>query len=733
MTEEPIEPEVRPRCPEGYEWDYELNDCVPIKPTPPPPEPEPDEFVTTWPWPLSVIEEWMYEFWNWVGEAATIAVEPVANWIYNNALWVVDSVTIGIDAVSTNLTAVFTDLGTTLSENWESFITANAQGFVDIGTFIQGALDTLNTTSINDLALLGTDIATGQINLQTEVALMFEDLEVFLNAGFNALETITTKGIEGLFESLTGLAGDLLTGFADAVGPVLGMIWEGLGAVILPIAEGIMTVVGDATTGLRSIIDGLINSVMVEMETSLDEDSPPPRVKAISTSVTTALLDAFKRGIPEKRHSPPTFADLQEKMGTTVATLTGVYVATAGLSMAMDGTHPFKKWGLKSAIMDILHAFSISDAIGPMVQSEVWAGLTTPLRMRMKQKYPYDVPGYGELARMANQGVITADLYNESVSFHGFDTSWATRTRESNQKIPSFGDLSKMKWRGKLNIDEVKDALRFNLMREDFIEAYAELTVPTIGAGDLVTMVVREAFVERSGDEEMPETFVTEMAKIGFTRTQCLYYWRKHWNYPALGNVYDMFHREIEMPVSIEEFLKIADYAPEWREPLKALSWKMPTTINARWLFKWGQIDRDDLADLIHKDGLTEEWVERVTDAIAKNTFLAEINRLRDNAKNDFKKGLILEDQLYADITGLGYSDELAEFHIQDAKEDLVRELKIDAIDNFGDGYIKDIITEDELKLALASYIINPEVLESTLTMLFIRKHRRATLTKVVT
>jgi len=723
---------VEPRCAEGFEWDPDINDCVPIKTPPPPPPPPPEDFIPTWPWPLSVIEEWMYGLWNWVAESAILAVEPIANWINNAHLATAEFLNASFIFLSTGISDGIEGLRTSIGEGWETFIVDNAASFVDLSSFIQGLLDGASTNNISAFTNLGELIAVGDADLTLMISTGFEDLATFIKSGLDVLQGIPEEGILGLFDSLTGLAGDLLVGFADAVGPVLGMIWEGLGGIILPLAEGIMTVVGDATTGLRSIVGGLLNDVLGEMETALGEDSPSAEVKEISTNVTTALLDAFKRGIPTETHSPPTIANLQENMGITVATLTGVYVATSVLSMAMDGAHPFKTLGIKSAIMEILHAFSISDAIGPMVQSEIWAGLTTPLRMRMKQKYPYDVPQSGELARMANQGVITAELYNESVSFHGFDSEWATRTRETNFKVPSFGDLLKMKWREEISLDKLKETLKFNLMREDFIEGYAALVVPTIGVGDLVTMVVREAFVERSGDEEMPLTFVTEMAKIGFTRTQCLYYWRKHWNYPALGNVYDMYHREIPMPTTIENFLKIADYAPEWRQPLLDLSWRLPTKIEARWLFKWGQFTRDELADLFHKDGLSEEWVERVTDAIAKNTFLAEINRLRDNAKNDFKKGLILEPQLYADITGLGYSAELAEFHIQDAKDDMERELKIDAIDNIGDGYVKDIVPEADLELLLAEYIINPDVLKTTLTMLFIRKHRRATLTKVV-
>jgi len=179
------------------------------------------------------------------------------------------------------------------------------------------------------------------------------------------------------------------------------------------------------------------------------------------------------------------------------------------------------------------------------------------------------------------------------------------------------------------------------------------------------------------------------------------------------------------MPVTVPEFLKLADYSPEWRGPLEKLSWSVPGRIDARWMFRWGVIDVTGLRDLLVKGGLDPEYADDVALATARNQFLSEINRLRDNSKADYAKGYILEPQLRADLEALGYPPTWVEFHVMDATADRERALKDDAVAVISDAYLKDELTEDGLLKGLSDYIVSPERVTMELDRLYLKKYKR--------
>ena len=87
-------------------------------------------------------------------------------------------------------------------------------------------------------------------------------------------------------------------------------------------------------------------------------------------------------------------------------------------------------------------------------------------------------------------------------------------------------------------------------------------------------------------------------------------------------------------------------------------------------------------------------------------------------------KGYVTEDQLRVNLEGLGYPPEWIGFHVRDALEDGERELRDDVVDALGDGYMKDLVTEDDLEIGLASVIVRPRVVQMELERLYVRKYK---------
>ncbi|GAH01756.1 unnamed protein product, partial [marine sediment metagenome] len=270
----------------------------------------------------------------------------------------------GLADLGAGIDTYFTDLGTTLSEGWDWLATSIGTGISD----------------------LGVGIATGLEDMGAGIDTFFSDLWTGISDGFEAAAINVQNTVGGLFDSLTGLAGDILAGAGDALGGALEIIWTSITGAAGFIAEGLTGIIGTVSEVISPIMTPLFTTILGEMEIGLSPDSPPAEIQAASEGVSQALITAFRSQIPIDTHSPPSVEDLWGSVALTVAQMTGVYVLTSVISGAMDLVHPLKSLGIKAAAMDILHSFSISKAIEPMISSEIWAGITVPLRMRMKQK-----------------------------------------------------------------------------------------------------------------------------------------------------------------------------------------------------------------------------------------------------------------------------------------------------------------------------------------------------------
>ena len=502
-------------------------------------------------------------------------------------------------------------------------------------------------------------------------------------------------------------------------------LWKALGDAAGDMMEGFVKATKGLADTVEPIITPLLTDAIEEATELLMPDSPKKEVKEVSVKLTKALMEALEKTVPKEGESPPSLETLLVAVAGLITTNVGLYVGTAGVTMGLDAPVLTKELGFRESAFDLIHSFQMPAMIGPTLQAPVWSGVIAPLRMRMNQKFPYLVPGTGELVEMRAQDLISDARYLEAMSFHAVDGEWSMDLLARAQRVPGFGELREMLWRQAKDEDDVREALIKTGMRSDFIDGYIELTTPRIGSGDLITMSIREAFVARPGDEEMVERFVTEMAKWGYDREACLWHWRSHWRLPSLGEVFRMHHREIEMPYTVETFLKWADYSPEWRGPLEKLSWNLPGRIDARWMVRWGEIDVTDLRDLLVKGGLDPEYADDVAMATARNQWLAEINRLRDNEKRDFVKGYKVEEQLRANLEGLGYPPTWVEFHVRDAVADRERELKDAEVDALGDAWLKDMITDEDLEASLATVIVEPEALDAELDRLYIQKFKK--------
>jgi len=682
--------------------------------------------VTNWPWPLDGVQNWFEDLWDWISTAAVNAVSVVSTWIKD-----------GLAGLKRSLDASFSWVGTQLTNarnTLEGAISSALSG-------ITGALDTARVAIVNALSPIvtgvGQTLGSAIAGVGAQLAQVSQGLATTLSTSASWVASQVTSGLSSLRSAVMLEVSRALQGGMDWVTSALRGVSEAMGASLqaffrwlidgaVTLATSLARVVGAVRGAIEVVLTPISRGIVEALTSSVKAGSPDPEILRAASEFADGYLKKMVEAAGSAPKSVPKLDELLPRaIGVVGLNLTAAMITeTAGV--ALDQAHPIKNMGFRDIAMDLVASAQFPAVVGPILGGPVWPSILIPLRYRYNEMFPTSVPGPGELASMAAHRNLAADEYRQVMKFHALDESWSSRLLAQAYRIPVYAELQAMFWRKKVTGDQLQAALRSQGVREDFVEGYVELLSRIPGPDDLIRFAVREALTRPELDAELPEELVASMALQGYAEIYSRYWWRAHWVLVPLGNLYQMFHRGIIDAGTLSAQLKYHDYTPEWRDRLVKLSWRLPGRIDARWMFRWGEIDVTQLRDLLVAEGLDPEWADRVASAYAKNQWLVEINRLRDNLKADFVKGYAVEGQLRAGLAALGYPSAWIDFHVRDAVEDADRRLRDSTVKALGDAYLKDLVTDDQLEARLRSVIVRPEALEAELERLYVLKYAKA-------
>jgi len=495
-------------------------------------------------------------------------------------------------------------------------------------------------------------------------------------------------------------------------------IWRTLGDAAGDLIEGFMGAAEGLADTLEPTITHLMPSMIDEATASLGEGSPPEEIKEAVDKFIAQLMEMIEKEAKTEGKSLPTGAELAVAQGKLVAGIIGMYAATHAVSLALDASAPAKNWGFKAAMMDIMYQFKMSDVIGPMIQAPIWASVVTPMRMQARANNPYEVPGIGILPYLRAKDVITDEDYKTNMRYHAFDTTWSDHMLANTYRYPDFGDMRTMIHRGVKTWEDAKKALEKNLVQTEYIDAYKELLPSIPGAGDLITMMVREVIEKQD--------FIDNMKLQGFSEEWAGAYYDNHWILLPLGEVKKARYRDDIDDGELAKYLVLHDYKPEPRPGIKTsdsalaagLVWDRPGRIDARWLFRWGEIDVTGLRDLLVDDGLDPAYADQVARATAKNQYMSDINREIANIKADYARGYSVEATLRGDLGALGLRSEIVEFHIADALADRVRSIRDEELRTLRAQYARGAMTLADVIAAVTMVIIDKEARDAWIAAL---------------
>lgn len=503
---------------------------------------------------------------------------------------------------------------------------------------------------------------------------------------------------------------DLGKALGRALKPLAGMgtaIWTAFGAASNDLITGFVGAADELSAAVTPNIAELLGSALNEASTSLTENSPPPEIKKAVDKWIAELTAMVAKESKTEGHSLPTGTELAVAQGKLVAGIIAMYAATHAVSIALDATHPLKEWGFKSAMMDIMYQFKMSDVIGPMIQAPMWASVVTPMRMRARANNPYEIPGVGVLPYMAAKDIITDADFKLNMSYHAYDSKWSDAMRSNLWRYPGFGDMRTMIHRGVKTWDDAKLALEKNLTETSYLDAYQGLIPSIPGVSDLVRFAVREAYPDANTFTEHYAKMSEWMGQQGYSQYFADAFWTAHWVIPTVSQADELLHRGDIDEKAHRALYILNDIRPQDIDALRSLTWKLPGRIEARWMFRWGEIDVLDLQEFLVKDGLDPIYAESVAKAMAKNQFLSDINRQISNIKADYARGYIVEATLRSELSVLGMRTDIVEYHVLDALDDRVRSIADNELRTIRSQYARGALAMADIIEAVGGIIVD--------------------------
>jgi hypothetical protein len=261
-----------------------------------------------------------------------------------------------------------------------------------------------------------------------------------------------------------------------------------------------------------------------------------------------------------------------------------------------------------------------------------------------------------------------------------------------------------------IDITELSNRLRALHINPDRVTQLIQATDIIPNVSDLIRMAVREAFSPEvvnkfNYDEGFPTAVLEHTQKQGLSDEWVKRYWYAHWELPSPQLGYEMLHRlrpnRTKTPFTEQDLdllLRTADYAPYFRERMKAVSYTPLTRVDIRRIYKLGIIDANEVKERYMDIGYTEADAKILADFTVKyedeqgGDKRVKYKDLSLSLIMDlYTKGALSENDFHTKVMAMGYDEEEYKLIIEYANLKHKNSSTIDYKEQFIKSMTKDI------------------------------------------
>ncbi|MBA7545375.1 hypothetical protein ES705_37741 [subsurface metagenome] len=192
--------------------------------------------------------------------------------------------------------------------------------------------------------------------------------------------------------------------------------------------------------------------------------------------------------------------------------------------------------------------------------------------------------------------------------------------------------------------------------------------------------VFTPAIARRFGQfENYPRGMTAWANKIGMTEEVAQMYWAAHWDLPAIGQMFDMYHRGIISRPDMLLGLRAKDVMPFWRDKMVGLSYRLIPRRTLPRMVKQELLDHPGLVSRFRMLGYKPEDSVLMADSAMLQAQEAERELSRGDIVRGMSYGWYDESKARQLLADIRYSEGAINFSIQDG---LRRKALEDARDN---------------------------------------------------
>lgn len=679
----PRELERETECPPGTVWDPTLGRCVPVEEPSPPPEGGAKEAEIP-PCPLPALPY-----------PLSLMSETLCG-LWNQLF-----------LIAPDLTDTFTSAFEDLAVNVQNIMSQVGENVTEaVGDIAKAVSDTLQQ--------LGQQIAEAGESTATAISSALDDAAAGLNEAIQAVQS----GVSDLGDSLAQWASDVQKSVADA----LAQVNTALGDLSTGLVEGLGNVVDALPSAFEAaaklILEGIPSTFLGPIAAAIQSLLSP---EMFHSEAMQNLVRGFQMGGESTATDPATFLrDLilapgrllwnlliplltpdrmpaEDETPETVSTLAAVWIdiyfffavldivvtaVTVGQVNVVD-----RVWRQVKRFVpfdDILLTY-VRDTYGKVIHRQV--------RRYLNARYRPQIISEDRLQKWIERGLIDESEAARELTYHGFTDADIERILAEHWRPLDPNTLRELERREVIDEAELVARLKAAGYDEDSIRLLRETWPRIPGPSDLVRFMVREDL----GWEWLAEWF----RRIGFAEEWAKHYWDSHWELPSVSQAYELRARGQIDDNELLDLMTKQDIHPDYREKLFNIRFDTIGRIDLRRGWEAGLISDEELVKRMEWAGYSPEDAVLVAEIQKRQALEAEINALRTEARNDFLNGLIDEEQLRADLNELGFSSERIELEVAKAVRQRERNHILRTVTSYRLAYRKGLITDDEFVAGL--------------------------------